>query len=129
MLKRRRKDKIREAVHEELLFQIKGLLEIELGNQVFSKGKFANLDIHFEICNGIDIYIFDKEFSYVNEYNCLEFHDWTKLLDIDEPIEDFSMIGHYHSDDLLYLLLHFEEEKKKMLDRINTYIDWRKDFK
>lgn len=93
---RKRKNELRE----ELLFQIKGLIEIELGNVAYDYGHQLYYE---ELSDCINIYV-DIIGSKKDVYNMYE-------------------IGHYHIEDLLYLILRFDREKSKMLERLCNYIE------
>ena len=97
---------IKQCVHEELLDQLEGLINIELGTYIYNMEEQNNFK-HFtkdslEIFvdrggNGLDVYVKPMRKIHIDEY-------------------DKYMVGHYHSDDLLYLILNWEKEKQFMID-------------
>lgn len=101
-------------IHNELMWQIKGALNIDIGNYLFIK---AGIDLYYEGDYELNIYINDRK--YVIPDSC-------GFIDIDNiEIERKIHIGHYHADDLLWLLIHYESEKNKLLKRVNEYIEWK----
>lgn len=110
-------NKIQNAIHEELLFQIKGLINIELGNYLWeledSNGIYPygddSIDLYMDTGgDGIDIYAITKD---------------VKLTTINA---DWYMVGHYHADDLLYLILNWKEEKESMKEEIYRIFNFHK---
>lgn len=100
---------IQDAVHEELLYQLEGLLNIELGGYLFdfetANESHGCLELDIDRGgNGLDVYVHpsDEQLSFDNE--------------------DDYMIGHYHPDDLLFLILNWEKEKQKMKQEIDRII-------
>lgn len=62
-------DLIQKSVHQELIKQIKGLINIEVGNYLYrNKGKL-NLDLYIDGNDGIDVYIYDKDFAKITKDN------------------------------------------------------------
>lgn len=119
---RKRKE---NELHKELLIQIKGLLEIEIGNYIYEKGGKYNLELHIDNYDGIDAYVFDRLYSSINKYGNLEFDDYFMDTGTGLTIDDLSMIAHYHYEDLLYLLMNYQNEKKRILKKVDNYIEWR----
>lgn len=100
-----------EAVHKELLYQLEGLISIELNKYLYNVEESNNIP-HYEKDsleltidmggNGLDIYVLPgtEELTFENM--------------------DKYMIGHYHSDDLLYLILNWEKEKQYLIDKTSV---------
>lgn len=107
--------------------QIEGLLDIEIGNYIYENGQHLNLKPFFDMRNGADIYILDEDFAEIDEYNMLDFKKAFHIFG-DFELEDKSMIGHYHYEDLLWLIMNFKEEKKYMIKKIDEYIDWKEKY-
>lgn len=120
MLFRKKKE---NTIREELQYQLKGLIDIEIGNYLYEN----NLGLHTEIINGVDVYIYDKDFAYINHYNMIDFIP-PNFMFKGLYIDDISLIGHYHSDDLLYLIMNFKTEKEAMLKKIDKYISWKEAY-
>ena len=92
--------KKKNEVREELIFQIKGLLEIELGNIAYDYG----FQLYYEeLSDSINIYV--------------------DIIGSKEHLWNMYEIGHYHIEDLLYLILRFDREKSKMLEILCNYIE------
>ena len=89
----------KNELYNELLRQIEGLIDIEIGNYAYDNG----LELFYDKRGGIDIYV-------------------DKIGSEDKDIFERYQIGHYHNNDLLYLILYFEKEKQRMLNYINEYI-------
>lgn len=99
------------AVHKELLYQLEGLISIELNKYLYNAEESNNIP-HYEKDsleltidtggNGLDIYVLPgtEELTFENM--------------------DKYMIGHYHSDDLLYLILNWEKEKQYLIDKTSV---------
>lgn len=120
-------DLIQKSVHQELIKQIKGLINIEVGNYLYrNKGKL-NLDLYIDGNDGIDVYIYDKDFAKITKDNQFYFKEYFETNN-GLMIDDKSMLGHYHSDDLLYLLMNFKEEKKNMRKNVDEYISWKEQY-
>lgn len=122
-----RKKRYTNELHNELLLQLNGLLEIEIGNYIYENGEHLNLRPHIEINGGIDVYIFDGYFAKLTKNNKIDFYSYFQIDDISD-ISDISLIGHYHYDDLLYLIINFKEEKKEMIKKIDRYIEWKENY-
>lgn len=100
-----------KAVHKELLYQLEGLISIELNKYLYNAEESNNIP-HYEKDsleltidtggNGLDIYVLPgtEELTFENM--------------------DKYMIGHYHSDDLLYLILNWEKEKQYLIDKTSV---------
>ena len=97
---------IKQSVHEELLDQLEGLINAEIGTYIYNMEEQNNIK-HFtknslEVFidrggNGLDVYVKPQRKLHLNE------------------CDDY-MVGHYHPDDLLYLILNWEKEKQSMID-------------
>lgn len=140
MFKRKNKE---NEFHQELIEQIKGLINIDIGCYLYNVA--PDLELHIESYGGIDIYIFDKDFAYLDEYKQINFKEQSSLNirpfhESIEPmpikfkvpywiIDDKSMIGHYHREDLLWLIMNYEKEKEKMIKQINGYVNWKRRLK
>lgn len=112
-----RKNWKENKIHKELLTQIEGLLNIDIGNYIYNIGADLNLKPYMVVKNGIDIYINDEDYIKIDKYG---------FVDIDNgDMEKKLMIGHYHYEDLLWLLMHYNEEKKYMIKKIDEYVDWK----
>lgn len=100
-----------KAVHKELLYQLEGLISIELNKYLYNAEESNNIP-HYEKDsleltidmggNGLDIYVLPgtEELTFENM--------------------DKYMVGHYHSDDLLYLILNWEKEKQHLIDKTSV---------
>ncbi len=119
---------IKNASREELIYQLEGAINIELGNYIFDKNWMdwvnkgfpdkPQLNIYCHNTGGIDVYLVDNRYATVENDNLIlncEDKKFYELLDI-------FMIGHYHSDDLLWLTLNFEKEIRSMKNQINFYV-------
>lgn len=120
-------DIVQSGVHKELIKQIKGLINIEIGNYLYDNKGDLNLDIYIDGNDGLDIYIYDKDFAKINEDNQFYFKEYFET-ENGIMIDDKSMLGHYHSDDLLYLIMNFQEEKKYMRKNVDEYINWKERY-
>jgi len=149
------KEEMQRAVHDELLVQLDGLLEIEIGNYVFEKLEANGIERTFpskdEISTpelwvstaggGLDVFVLDPRYVTVGDFmRTVSFKANEECGFISKVIkmphregvfydaDDWCMIGHYHPDDLLYLILHWQERKEEMreeADRIlDAYIEW-----
>lgn len=99
---RRKKNELRE----ELIFQIKGLLDIELGNIAYDNG----FKLYYEVLSDcINIYV--------------------DVIESKEEVWNMCEIGHCHIEDLLYLILRFDREKAKMLNRLCDFIESKMEVK
>lgn len=128
MFKKKNKE---NEFHQELIEQIKGLINIDIGCYIHNVA--PNLELHIESFGGIDVYIYDKEFAHLNKYNQIEFEECIQVPKYFHTplwiIDDKSMIGHYHREDLLWLIMNYEKEKEKMIKQIKEYILWKKGLK
>lgn len=91
----------RNIVYDELLTQIKGLIDIEIGDYCHSKGARLFYEDCYPDC--LNIYL-DNLDTY------------------DEPIYCKYQIAHYHREDMLYLIINWKNEKEAMLKRIQGFI-------
>ena len=100
-----------KAVHKELLYQLEGLISIELNKYLYNAEESNNIPHYkkdsLELIvdmggNGLDIYVLPgtEELTFENM--------------------DKYMVGHYHSDDLLYLILNWEKEKQYLIDKTSV---------
>ena len=119
MFRKRKENEFRK----ELLDQLEGMINIEIGNYIYSN----KLEMHIEAINGIDVYIYDKDFAYINHYNMIDFMP-PNFMFKGLYIDDISLIGHYHSEDLLYLIMNFKTEKEAMLKKVDKYIKWKEAY-
>lgn len=126
----RRKNKENEF-HQELIEQIKGLINIDIGCYIHNIE--SDLELHIEGSGGIDIYIYDKDFAYLDEYKQINFKEHIQVPRYFHVpvwiIDDKSMIGHYHREDLLWLIMNYDKEKGKMIKHVNEYINWKRGLK
>lgn len=121
------KRKKEKSMHEELLIQLKGLIEIELGDYINNDIKESKLKLHIETYNGLDIYVLDDDFGFIDNYNSIHFYAENFMFK-GLYIDDISLVGHYHYEDLLYLILNFKEEKKQIIKNIEKYIEWKNNY-
>jgi len=119
MFRKRKENELRK----ELLYQLEGMINIEIGNYIYSN----KLEMHIEAINGIDVYIYDKDFAYINHYDMIDFMP-PNFMFKGLYIDDISLIGHYHSEDLLYLIMNFKTEKEAMLKKVDKYIKWKEAY-
>ena len=92
--------KNKNELYNELLRQVEGLIDIEIGNYAYDN----DLELFYEVLpDCLNIYVDEIGSEYKNVW-------------------DRHQIGHYHDNDLLYLILYFEKEKQRMLNYINEYI-------
>lgn len=100
-----------KAVHKELLYQLEGLISIELNKYLYNAEESNNIPHYkkdsLELIidtggNGLDIYVLpgteEPTFENMDKY----------------------MVGHYHSDDLLYLILNWGKEKQYLIDKTSV---------
>ena len=101
-----------------LVDQIEGLIQIEVGNYLYSKGIPAST-IHFDrwINGGMEAYIFDEDIATLDIWNKIQ-----------TDYEDILMIAHLHYEDMLYFILNFDKEKKKMFEYIDKYLKFKEDY-
>lgn len=100
-------------IHSELILQIEGMINIDIGNYLFEK---KGIDLFFDGKYDLNIYINDSNYVKPDKYGNVFIDD----LEVERKV----FIGHYHNDDLLWLLMNYENEKNKMLKRIDDYIKW-----
>lgn len=110
-------------VYSFIADQIEGLIDIEIGNYLYEKAK-SKFSLHYNrwVNGGIDIYIFDEDFCTINDFDKIDFT--TEPFDID----DLLIIEHLHYEDILWFIMNFKEEKKKMIKRIDQYIEWKERY-
>lgn len=101
-----------------LVDQIEGLINIEVGNYLYSKGIPASY-IHFDrwTNGGIDAYIFDEDIASLDKWNKIQ-----------TDYEDVLLIAHLHYEDMLYFVLNFEKEKKRMFEYVDRYLKFKEDY-
>lgn len=113
----KRKEKIKditqESIHDYLIMQIKGYLDIELGKIVYLYG----LDIGYHTGDGINVFIKDPKYCEKDSKDPLLF-----LKGYEDDKYDDLMIGHYHYEDILWLLLNLKDEAFKMGLDIRKYL-------
>ena len=97
---------IRNALHQELLYQLEGLINIEIGTYIYKLEECNNIK-HYT-GNNLEI-LFDKGGDGLDVYVLPEAEELTF------DTMDKYMIGHYHSDDLLYLIINWEKEKDHLV--------------
>ena len=99
-----------------LVDQIQGLIQTEVENYVYAKD-FP--DIHFDrwVNGGMDVYIYDENIATLDK--------WDK---IQTDYEDVLLIEHLHYDDMLYFILNFDKEKKKMFECVDRYMKFKEDY-
>lgn len=140
--------------HQELLNQVIGMVENEIGGYLFrlqDKTQVSlwgddSLQLWFsEDGAGFDVYILDPayvEFD-TRSMRAVHFKD-NKECDfsprwyfLDDETGDYSfhysdteewcMIGHYHGDDLLHIIVNWEEEKRQLKNHVlrifNDYLN------
>ena len=115
--------KCRGEVYSLIADQIEGLIDIEIGNYLYEKAK-SKFSLHYNrwANGGIDIYIFDEDFCTINDFDKIDFT--IEPFDID----DLLMIEHLHYEDILWFIMNFKEEKKKMIKRIDRYVEWKEKY-
>lgn len=103
------------AVHRELLYQLEGLISIELNKYLYNAEESNNIP-HYEKDSlelvidmggdGLDIYVLPgtEKLTFENTFDNM----------------DKYMVGHYHPDDLLYLILNWEKEKQYLIDKTSV---------
>ena len=102
-----RKNRFQDAVHDELLYQVKGLITTLIDNYLYSK-ELYNIRWEFEDVDEIDAYIIDKNFEEDGKY------------------EDICSLAHLHSDNLLWYILNQEEYNKRIIKNIDDYVKYKK---
>ena len=121
---------IKYAPHQELIYQLKGAINIELGKYIYDNNWMdwvnksdptkPRLNIHcLDTGDGINVYIIDNRYVEIKK-DKLIFRCKDKEL---FKIEDKLMISHYHADDLLWVILNFEKEIRLMKNRIKFYVE------
>lgn len=138
--------------HQELLNQVIGMVENEIGGYLFELQNKAqvslwgndSLQLWFsEDGAGFDVYVLDPayvEFD-VSSMRAIHFKEnnecgfspcWYFLGDevysfYYTSTEDWSMIGHYHGNDLLHIVVSWEEEKRQLKNHVlrifNNYLN------
>lgn len=121
LLDKQRKREIKRCgdFYVGLTDQIQGLIEIEVGNYLYSKGIPASY-IHFDRWSngGIEVYIFDEEIASLD-----------KRGKIQTDYEDILLLAHLHYEDMLYFILNFGKEKKRMFEYVDRYLKFKEDYK
>lgn len=115
--------KCRGEIYSFIADQIEGLIDIEIGNYLYEKAK-SKFSLHYNrwANGGIDIYIFDEDFCTINDFDKIDFT--VEPFDID----DLLMIEHLHYEDILWFIMNFKEEKRKMVKRVDRYIEWKEKY-
>lgn len=102
-----RKNRFQNAVHNELLYQVKGMITGLIDDYLYLNKICLEWD--FEDSNGIDAYIKDDFYG-------------------DESIYVYiCSLAHLHPDDLLWYILNQEEYNKKIIKNIDEYVKYKKE--
>lgn len=97
---------IRNALHQELLYQLEGLINIEIGTYIYK----------LEECNNIKHYTGNNlEILFDKGGDGLDIYVLPKTEELTFDTMDKYMIGHYHSDDLLYLMVNWEKKRDYLI--------------
>lgn len=100
------KEKVTSAINEYMIMQIKGYLDIAVGNIACQYG----LDIGYHTGHGgIDVFINDSKYCDQSSRDPMYF-----LKGFEDEKYDELMIGHYHHEDLLWLVMNIKDESFKM---------------
>ena len=108
--------------YAQLEKQIIGALDIELLEYLFKKGVSSHIySMHYNrnLNGGIDVYIFDKTL----EGKKFKINPKTDWLDPDPDYECYGELYHLHPEDLLWFILNWDKEIKKIKKRINEYFE------
>ena len=123
----RKKNKLKEKVgnvHYELMVQLRGAINADIGEFIYKNHWMdwenerknnpiqLNVFVYFNINGGFDVYLLDRRYVY-EQKGKLQFKEDTSFFKEDELI-----IGHYHEDDLLWLILHYEKEIRRMKSQL-----------
>ena len=113
---KRKERKICGEFYQFIIEQIIGLIEIDIGNYLYDK---INKSLYFNryINGGLDVYIFDNDYSFIDKYGLINFND--------SNIDDIFEIEHLHKEDMLYFILNYKKEKQKMIERVNKYLKFK----
>lgn len=139
-----------DDIHKEFFIQLKGLLESIIGNHLYELEEYHHYE-HWDYKNNLrlwisdtsssfDIYVLDPHYAeYDRDLETVRFkereecgfvgHERVKVGNEYRyygDTQDWCMIGHFHSDDILLLLLEWENIKADMLaetDRI--FREWQ----
>lgn len=131
--------KNKNELHKELLTQLVGAINIELGSYIYDNdwmdwvNTFINKDSNNPklniFCNisdgGIDVMLIDDDINYVKN-DIIYFRKeelWGSI------VLDFLTIGHYHPEDLLWLIFNFKSEIERMKKEIKLYVARRPQVK
>lgn len=97
---------VEKTINNYLLKQIKGYLDITVGNVAYQYG----LDIGYHTGHGgIDVFINDTKYCDRSSRDPIYF-----LKGYEDEEYDNLMIGHYHKEDLLWLIMNIKDESFKM---------------
>lgn len=107
MNEEKKKELIKESIYEVIYEQIKGLIEIEIGNYYLYKKIKGKYWLHYEEGSGLDVYIINKELD-EEDFDVVEM--------------DKNMVLHLHKDDFLYFIMNFKERKQEVIEIIDKYI-------
>ena len=121
----RQKERMGDA-YAQLEKQLIGALDIELLGYLFKKGMSTYIySIHYNrnLNGGIDIYIFDRHL-YERKF---EIDPKTDRLTPDPDYETYGELYHLHPEDLLWFILNWNKEIKRIKKRINEYLRWREE--
>lgn len=142
--------KFHDRIHDEFYIQFKGLLESVIGNHLYDLEEYHHYE-HYDFERNLrlwvtdrgssfDVYVLDPHYTeYDKDMETVYFkeneecgfvgHERVKVGDryaYYGNTEDWCMIGHFHSDDLLLIVLEWENIKKDMIaetDRI--FREWQ----
>lgn len=106
--------------------QLIGALDIELLGYSFRKNLntyFYSMHYNRNVNGGIDIYIFDR-YLYERKF---EIDPKTDRLIPDPDYETYGELYHLHPEDLLWFILNWNKEIKRIKKRINEYLRWREE--
>lgn len=112
--------------YQGLVDQIEGLINIEIGNYLYEESD-SQLSLYFNrwTNGGLDVYIYDDKYSYINNYNKLDMKLDIMPIIKRFNIDDMILLEHLHYEDMLWFIMNFKEEKKHIIKRIDEYIKWK----
>lgn len=142
--------KFHDDIHKEFFIQFKGLLESVIGNHLYDLEEYHHYE-HYDFERNLrlwvadrggsfDIYVLDPHYAeYDKDMETVYFkeneecgfvgHERVKVGDryaYYGNTEDWCMIGHFHSDDLLLVVLEWETIKKDMIAEIDRiFREWQ----
>ena len=113
-MKERISNLIQESINRYLINQIKGYIDIEVGNLAYQYG----LGVGYHTGHGgIDIFINDPKYCDQRSDDPLLF-----LKGYEDEKYDELMIGHYHQEDLLWLVTNIKDECFKLQCDLRHYL-------